>query len=747
MKTFSRKHLAKRLIRLDNFFWILLALSITAVYVSISTGKIAKWNFYNPDALYLPMFYKDLFSNHSILGWKHPPATSFFPDMPLYIILNFLVRNFHLAIMVFGIVQSLLFIVGMMLLSNAIFGYRRSLHALILLVGTIFFLFLATGKCNAFLPILQNGYHFGATLSLVLSLLLTVQILRSRENNKKAILYAGLLFLVSVLTLLSDAIYMVQFLIPVMLSILLLFFFSMISAKHTLFTYIALIPTIPISIHFIKILLIFRNVQHHTTPSVGETIEKVSRAVNYILHWSEKAWCSHTFLPFFWIVWIAFALVGILLLILSIKGAVIHNKTHNTRRIKGLRLLLTVVLFTFSLMTTTVFAFTWQREWLVWIVFVLVSTLLLLLTLSTKKQGIPPIKRNIQDTKLMFIISFFVFCIIINIVATLSNGGSEPRYFLPAIIVPLFFGWPFLFGGYKKALTIIDNKYVMYVLVAGTLLLFLLLDILPNFRNLSALSQLSDYYPEFVECLDKNTRARNIRNGIAQYWRAKYITMLSKNNLHVVQAVHAPYEMRGLIPEHQINNLNWYNHDFEFVIADPVIGTPRKIDEGKIIEDFGEPADVFSCDNKNILVYNRKQDMAFQKQFRKYFSFDFYALQLPSDTGRLFGLSRITEESSKKGFLTYGPYVELFIGDYYFEIHYYAKSNGERKDVGKWDIITHTSSEIEKESTKKGLIEGDGSNIISGVFKIRKIGITEIRTYYKGSGTLRIDKITIDRIR
>ena len=245
----------------------------------------------------------------------------------------------------------------------------------------------------------------------------------------------------------------------------------------------------------------------------------------------------------------------------------------------------------------------------------------------------------------------------------------------------------------------------------------------------------------------RSLRARNIRNGIAQYWRAKYITMLSKNNLHVVQAVHAPYEIRGLVPEHQINNLNWYNHDFEFVITDPVIDAPRKINERKIIEDFGEPADVFSCDNKNILVYNRKQDRAFQKQFRKHFSFDFYALQLPSDTGRLFGLSRIAEESSKKGFLTYGPYVELLIGDYYFEIHYYAKKDNSGKVIGKWDIITHTSDELARESIKIGIIEKEGNNIISGVFKVREVGITEIRTHYKGRGILRVDKIKIQRIR
>lgn len=280
MKIFSRKNIA-RLIKFNYaiIFWILLTLSITAVYVSISTEKITRWHFYNPDSLYLPLFYRDIFSNYSILGWKHPPATYFFPDMPLYVIINFLVGNFHVAVMLYGVVQSLLFVLSLIYLGNTVFGAKKTVHVLILFAGILFFLFLATGDCPAFVPILQNGYHFGATLILVFSLVVIAKILGCGTNNKKAALYAAILFGLSTLIMLSDAIYLVQFLIPALMSILVLFLCSMISAKQTFFVYVALIPSIPISTHLAQILLLFRDVQRHRQTPIAEILEKISRSV------------------------------------------------------------------------------------------------------------------------------------------------------------------------------------------------------------------------------------------------------------------------------------------------------------------------------------------------------------------------------------------------------------------------------------------------------------------------------------
>jgi len=101
-------------------------------YDSIAVGNISKGFFYGADALYLPMFYKDLFSGYSLRGWTPPPSPYYFPDMALYSLINFLVRDFDLAIMGYGIIQSLLFILALIYLSNTIFPKKRSIHAFIL---------------------------------------------------------------------------------------------------------------------------------------------------------------------------------------------------------------------------------------------------------------------------------------------------------------------------------------------------------------------------------------------------------------------------------------------------------------------------------------------------------------------------------------------------------------------------------------------------------------------------------------
>jgi hypothetical protein len=139
--------------------------------------------------------------------------------------------------------------------------------------------------------------------------------------------------------------------------------------------------------------------------------------------------------------------------------------------------------------------------------------------------------------------------------------------------------------------------------------------IVPKLKDLSSLSELSDLYPDFVECLDKACYERNIKNGIVNYWLAKPISMLSKNNLHVVQIISKSKDGNYSL-FHWVNSLEWYKRDFEYIIFDP--NKRRGIhyyDKAKAIQRFGSPADSFYCGNMNVLVYNRKTDKSFQKQF------------------------------------------------------------------------------------------------------------------------------------
>jgi hypothetical protein len=717
-------------------FWLILVLAITNIYISIATEKISRYAFYNSDALYIPALYRDLFSQYSIFGWTPPSVPYFFPDIPLYFIINFLVGNFHWAIVLYGIVQSLLWIIGVIHLSNKIFTPRKSIQALIVFGGIVLFLLFSVGKCPAFLPMFLSEYHFGAALILIFSLSLVVQILKCGVNTNKTVRSYIALFILSTLTIASDAIYVVQFLMPVLLSLLLLFLVSMISTKHLLYLYISLTPSIPIAGWIGRSLLIFRKSQPHHKITLAEIIARALRASREILQWAENLWFSHTLLLIFQIVWIAFVVISLILLFLSLRKALKERAT----RLKDANAMVVAGLFVLGISAIVAFHVIGGAEWIFWVAFLLVSILVWGLSI---KHPAKTHDEKTRDAGFTLFVSFFLFSMIINIASALFVGGSEPRYFLPTMLFPLFFGWPFLIARYKRILLFFDNRYAMSALVVSVFLLSFWLGVLPNFKNISALSNLGDYYPDLVKCLDENAKARNLHNGLSQYWYAKYITMLSKSNLHVVQVVQAG---GGLFFDHWINNLNWYNNDFEFVIADEI--GMRAIYESFIVGGFGKPAETFSCEGKKVLVYNRKEDVNFQTQFRKFFSFEFYASELFSETGRVVGLSRIAEEeSSQKGYLTYGPYVNLMIGDYAFEISYYAKKSDDT-DVGRWDIIIRSPNNAKSERVAKGVIEKEGEHVISGVFKIRENDLKmEVRTYYKGRGTLRVDKITIRRIR
>jgi hypothetical protein len=542
----------------------------------------------------------------------------------------------------------------------------------------------------------------------------------------------------------SDAIYLIQFFIPVMLSLLLLFGLSLISVKHLFRFCLSLTPAIPISRWITHSLLLFEESQPHHKITLKELLERGGVTLQKILDWQwQFSWFSDTLFFVFRIVWIVFVLLSMVFLLFAIKKTI----QGRTQRIKNSNRILVIFLFALNFIVAVVPNLTGGSVLIIWVVFIPVSMTLFMISRRNVLKNSP---RRTKDMGFILAISFFMFSILVNIASALIIGGDQPRYFLPTMLIPLFFGWPFLIAQSEKLRAVIDRKYVTYGLMMITLLVSSWFGPLSNLKNIASLTQLSDYYPEFVKCVDHNTQKRNIRNGLAQYWHAKYVSMLSKNDLHVVQV--RQVQLR-LFLEHWINNLNWYNNDFEFVITFEFPGPGGSIYEHFLVGAFGKPADTFWCDEKKVLVYNREEDSKFQQLFRRVFFFEFDASALPSETGSAIGTGRVaSEESDRPGWLTLGPSSDLPPGDYAFEIHYRANKNGHEKEVGKWEIVLYSSDNKETGADnnpkllKKGPIEEDGKNIVSGVFKIRENGKTDIKTYYKGRGELRIDKITIKRM-
>ena len=102
------------------------------------------------------------------------------------------------------------------------------------------------------------------------------------------------------------------------------------------------------------------------------------------------------------------------------------------------------------------------------------------------------------------------------------------------------------------------------------------------------------------------------------------------------------------------------------------------------------------------------------------------AVFLPTIVGHTAGLHRVVK-NGPAGYLTYGPYLSLPVGNYSFEISYSAKSQSE--NTGHWDV-----------AVSEGVIaQGDlptSGHTVQGCFLLTNPGPVQIRTFYNGSGKL-----------
>jgi len=194
----------------------------------------------------------------------------------------------------------------------------------------------------------------------------------------------------------------------------------------------------------------------------------------------------------------------------------------------------------------------------------------------------------------------------INLAAVVFSGRADfERYIIPVMVLGCCFGWAMLAAaGYQIASGQAQQAVRRVLLVA----LFSFLALAISNTSTPNLARLVHYYPALVRCLDSEMTARNLRYGIANYWQAKFISVLSHAQIRVVQVT------PELEPFYWINNRAWYDHDVAFIIIDETSTGWHRLDRAAIIGRFGEPAETVRCDTNEVLIYTTP---AFRTQFRK----------------------------------------------------------------------------------------------------------------------------------
>lgn len=152
---------------------------------------------------------------------------------------------------------------------------------------------------------------------------------------------------------------------------------------------------------------------------------------------------------------------------------------------------------------------------------------------------------------LYFLFSFFFVPAVI--IAPILNGSytgfDTVRYIVFALYLAIF-NLPLIIWFYRSGI----NK--LFFKLAPVVLFIVLLGygvILTKKGNIGEqISQMANYYPEVVRNADNIAIQEGLKFGLANYWEAKHITMLSKSGLKIY-AVHD-----DLVTFYHVSNRDWY---------------------------------------------------------------------------------------------------------------------------------------------------------------------------------------------
>ncbi|MGB3136168.1 MAG: hypothetical protein WBB18_05120, partial [Nodosilinea sp.] len=377
------------------------------------------------------------------------------------------------------------------------------------------------------------------------------------------------------------------------------------------------------------------------------------------------------------------------------------------------------------------------------------------------------LRGNEQRGKNLDVIFFFNLFILlspaITFLALAINGILYiPRYLLNAFWFPVLFSWV----GYPESQILLLEKAIRYIWLALVVALTIL--------SIPMQPLYGDYYPPIVECVDRaivaleETSGESARVGISNYWHAKLITEFSKQNLEVVQV------NRDLSDFVWINNPQWYREAYDFaLIPQEVNGVDNFFvpDRIRLEQINGPPKEKSLCNNvalsnyhdlatlgKNDDLFNRVSvffyepgELRTQHWQKVGETYTWLACDLPSQLGTVAeNCSRNKAVSAESGFLTFGPYEELPVGDYTASITY-ASPIDESTPIGHWDVLASLSTEEFKEILKKPLLgTGERTVEVSGEVQVREDWEqkpVQIRTYVDAQASMSVYKISLQRIR
>jgi len=183
--------------------------------------------------------------------------------------------------------------------------------------------------------------------------------------------------------------------------------------------------------------------------------------------------------------------------------------------------------------------------------------------------------------------------------------GLTMRYLHPMFFMPLF-AWP-IAAGFSR--WVARDRAVHMAILAGAAASVMVCSVLLA-RTEMPRTPLHQYAPRLVRELDSYARSYGLKYGVAGYWQARLITLLSKTGLRVYQVD------RNLRPYQWVSNIEWYSEALEDRNRPPVFSFAVlrdgaiNLEESDVQAVFGNEATILAVGGVPALVYPQRTQAA-----------------------------------------------------------------------------------------------------------------------------------------
>ena len=186
---------------------------------------------------------------------------------------------------------------------------------------------------------------------------------------------------------------------------------------------------------------------------------------------------------------------------------------------------------------------------------------------------------------LLSMLSTIVALLLLTNMPTIGARYLVPLYFWPVIVVALFAGH--CFRRRFVSTTVAISVLMMTPLTVDSYELF-------QSRGMGV-----DYYPGEIACIDDALERTNARNGLAQYWDARYLQNFSKLKLNVAQ-----YSVR-LDQMNFFTSKHYFRQNYDFAISSGNVNNAWQIPVDALNRVGGKPALVKQCGSRTVYVYKK----------------------------------------------------------------------------------------------------------------------------------------------